>query len=156
MKIKITSEVDLNMMSSDTLRDVIDAAITELRQRDELLGENTVKLIANCTWRGQHQSILNDIAEYSRKVGYPLDWETPMKLCAPQSKSDVDYAEAQCVVGGAKIRAIKLYRERLSVGLADAKKAIDEFEAKVKVMSWDDLITMMRTLDGHPHKSFSI
>lgn len=154
MKIKITSEVDLNVMSSDTLRDVIDAVITELRQRDELLGENTVKLIANCTWRGQHQSILNDIAEYSKKVGFILDWETPMKMCAPQSKTDLTFDEAQYLVSGAKIRAIKLYRDRVKVGLAEAKAAVDTFEAKVKVMSWDDMTAFMRGLEGHPYKNF--
>lgn len=42
-------------------------------------------------------------------------------------------AVTEALFAGRKIQAVKLYREQNRVGLAEAKRAVDEFEARLRV-----------------------
>src|SRR5437867_7706682 len=67
---------------------------------------------------------ISDNATGCPKCGYPIQSATPQP-----PKNDLDALLKETLARDGKISAIKLYRERTSAGLAEAKNYVERLEA---------------------------
>jgi ribosomal protein L7/L12 len=80
---------------------------------------------------------------------------TSFPMTNPFPTSDVDEIQRR-VLAGDKIGAIKLYRERTGVGLAEAKSAIEQLQTQLRGLTAAELTWPPKALERRPIQTAAI